>query len=283
MLTCPIFFVGAVLVWLVTWPFDRRRVALHLYSSAWASFYVYICPLWRLRVVVGAGALPRPPGRGPRPTGALIERFVGLAIVGCRAVVRLKPVGQGYGRATLQSGPDDRVGQIHFGRGGEICQPVEHPAPPRLAELLRGGAAGASLTARPGWTFDPVTARAALLRHFRVATADGFGFDEHQPCLTAAGALLLYLQEACRSGLAHLRRPRPHRPDGFLVLDEVTRRSLELTRTLRDGGREGSLLSFLDRTATPMGARLLQESLLAPLTDRAAIEAIDIEDIKFHQ
>jgi 1-acyl-sn-glycerol-3-phosphate acyltransferase len=50
-LTCPLFFVGAVLVWLVTLPFDRRRVALHLYSSAWASFYVYICPLWRLRVL----------------------------------------------------------------------------------------------------------------------------------------------------------------------------------------------------------------------------------------
>jgi 1-acyl-sn-glycerol-3-phosphate acyltransferase len=50
-LTCPVFFAGALLVWLVTLPFDRRRVALHLYSSAWASFYVYICPLWRLRVL----------------------------------------------------------------------------------------------------------------------------------------------------------------------------------------------------------------------------------------
>ncbi|GLY00397.1 MULTISPECIES: lysophospholipid acyltransferase family protein [Actinoplanes] len=48
--TCPFFFVGAVLVWLVTLPFDRRRVALHLYSSAWASFYVRVNPLWRLRI-----------------------------------------------------------------------------------------------------------------------------------------------------------------------------------------------------------------------------------------
>ncbi|MFI7542179.1 lysophospholipid acyltransferase family protein [Actinoplanes sp. NPDC049599] len=48
--TCPVFFAGAVLVWLVTAPFDRRRVALHLYSSAWAGFYVYVNPLWRLRV-----------------------------------------------------------------------------------------------------------------------------------------------------------------------------------------------------------------------------------------
>src|SRR5262249_38146462 len=67
--------------------------------------------------------------------------------------------------------------------------------------------------------------------------------------------------------------PRPYRPQTYLILDEVTRRSLELTRTLREGTRQGSLLWFLDRTVTPMGARLLQESLLAPLTDRAAIEA----------
>jgi 1-acyl-sn-glycerol-3-phosphate acyltransferase len=48
-LTCPLFFAGALVVWLLTWPFDRRRVVLHLYSSAWAVFYLYINPLWRLR------------------------------------------------------------------------------------------------------------------------------------------------------------------------------------------------------------------------------------------
>ena len=62
-------------------------------------------------------------------------------------------------------------------------------------------------------------------------------------------------------------------PDRYLLLDEVTRRSLELTRTLRDGSREGSLLACLDRTVTPMGARLLHDWLLAPLTDRPAIDA----------
>jgi DNA mismatch repair protein MutS len=146
-------------------------------------------------------------------------------------------------------------------------------APGRLADLLRAAAPGTTLTARPDWTFDPASARAALFHHFRIRTAAGFGFDDRQPCLCAAGALLLYLQETCKAELGHLRRPRPHRPQGHLILDDVTRRSLELTRTLREGTREGSLLSYLDRTVTPMGARLLQESLLAPLTDRAAIEA----------
>jgi DNA mismatch repair protein MutS len=128
-------------------------------------------------------------------------------------------------------------------------------------------------TGRPDWTFDPPDARAALFRHFRVLTAAGFGFEDGQPCLTAAGALLLYLGDTFKASLAHLRRPRPYRPENYLVLDDVTRRSLELTRTLREGGRDGSLLSFLDRTVTPMGARLFQETLLAPLTDHAAIEA----------
>ncbi|MEU4425193.1 1-acyl-sn-glycerol-3-phosphate acyltransferase [Actinoplanes sp. NPDC024001] len=56
-ITSPVFFLGALLIWLVTLPFDRRRVALHLYSSAWATCYVYLNPLWRLRVR-GRGRLP---------------------------------------------------------------------------------------------------------------------------------------------------------------------------------------------------------------------------------
>ena len=56
-ITSPVFFLGALAVWLVTLPFDRRRVALHLYSSAWATFYVYLNPLWRLRIT-GRDRLP---------------------------------------------------------------------------------------------------------------------------------------------------------------------------------------------------------------------------------
>jgi DNA mismatch repair protein MutS len=128
-----------------------------------------------------------------------------------------------------------------------------------------------TLTRRPDWNFDSTTARAALHGHFGVSTLAGFGFDDDQPCLAAAGALLLYLQETLKASLAHLGRLRPYSQERYLFLDEVTRRSLELTRTLRDNARAGSLLSVLDRTATPMGARLLQEWILAPLADRAAI------------
>jgi DNA mismatch repair protein MutS len=130
-----------------------------------------------------------------------------------------------------------------------------------------------SRTARPDWTFDAATTFASLRSHFQVGTLSGFGFEDSQPCVTAAGGVVIYLQETLKASLAHIRRLKPHRPETVLTLDEVTRRSLELTRTLRDNQREGSLLSVLDRTVTPMGARLLHDSVLAPLTDPAAINA----------
>ena len=127
--------------------------------------------------------------------------------------------------------------------------------------------------ARPDWTFDPVTSHATVLKQFGVLTLNGFGFDDNQGCLVAAGALVIYLQETLKAKLAHLLKLQPYRPEHVLQLDEVTRRSLELTRTLRDNSSEGSLLSVIDRTATPMGARLLHDWLMYPLTDRGAIDS----------
>lgn len=153
---------------------------------------------------------------------------------------------------------------------------VECLLPDDQADSLRewlGPASPATVTRRPAWTFDPATAVATVQKQFGVATMAGFGFDDEQPCLVAAGAVLLYLGETLRASLTHIRSLRSHRTGSVLVLDEVTRRSLELTRSLRDNLREGSVLSVIDRTVTPMGARLLHDSLLAPLVDRAAIEA----------
>jgi DNA mismatch repair protein MutS len=140
-----------------------------------------------------------------------------------------------------------------------------------LLQRVRDALPQLTLTPRPDWNFDSKSARDALFAHFGIATLGGFGFDDQQPCLTAAGALLLYLRETLQTNLAHLTRLRPYSEQRFLYLDEVTRRSLELTRTLRDNARIGSLLSALDRTMTPMGARLLNDWVLTPLAERAAI------------
>jgi DNA mismatch repair protein MutS len=155
-----------------------------------------------------------------------------------------------------------------------------------LAAVVTGAAGTAlppSRVARPDWTFDPTTTLDTLKKHFAVSTLSGFGFSDEQPCLVAAGAVLLYLQETLKASLQHIRRLRPHRPETLLILDEVTRRSLELTRSLRDNQRDGSLLAVLDRTVTPMGARLLHDSLLAPLTDIPAINhRLDAVDELLH-
>lgn len=151
-----------------------------------------------------------------------------------------------------------------------LCAEREKDA---IAALLNRLTASVALTVRPDWTFDARTCRETLAKHFRIGTLNGFGFDDGQPCLQSAGALLCYAQEMLKSDLAHLRRLQPSLSESILQLDEVTRRSLELTRTLRDVNRDGSLLAALDRTVTTMGARLLQDWLLAPLAERGAIEA----------
>jgi DNA mismatch repair protein MutS len=133
----------------------------------------------------------------------------------------------------------------------------------------------ALVTARAAWEFDHERAGDALAQQFAVASLEGFGIaDADAPALGAAGALLRYLREVQPSGLPHLARPVVERAGGVMPLDEMTRRNLELVESLR-GGEEtaGTLLSVLDRTQTPMGARLLRQWILAPLTDVAAIVA----------
>lgn len=129
-----------------------------------------------------------------------------------------------------------------------------------------------SITARPSWDFQPEQSRSALFDHFRTRTLGGFGVDDDAIEVSAAGALIAYVRETQKSALGHLNRLTPYRRAGTLSLDEMTRRSLELTRTLREGKREGSLLQAIDRTVTPMGSRLLADWLTSPLTDLALIQ-----------
>jgi len=123
-----------------------------------------------------------------------------------------------------------------------------------------------TVTIRPSWDFQAEQARKALFDQFGVATVEGFGVDDRSPEIQAAGALVAYLRETQKSSLGHIARLTPYRRGDVLALDETTRRSLELTRTLREGKRDGSLLQVIDHTCTPMGARLLAEYVASPLT-----------------
>ncbi len=128
-------------------------------------------------------------------------------------------------------------------------------------------------TTRPAWTFSREGAEASLAKHFDTKSLEGFGFEEDDRlAIRAAGAILDYLQETQRVSLDHIDRLIPHHAGDSLEIDVATRRSLELNRTMRDGSRKGSLLSVIDRAATPMGSRLLADWLANPLTDTKAID-----------
>lgn len=131
---------------------------------------------------------------------------------------------------------------------------------------------GMLVSDRPPWCFSEDQCLRGLLEHFQTKTLSGFDIDSVTPGVTAAGALLDYVRETQKAGLGHITRIEPYRRGNNLLIDEVTRRSLELTRTLRDGQRNGSLLDVIDETVTPMGARLLGEWLSNPLTDPDRIE-----------
>ncbi len=143
-----------------------------------------------------------------------------------------------------------------------------------LAEL--GGVelwpASLCLTKRPAGAFQPETARELLLEHFGVANLAGFGCGQMSAGITAAGALLAYLRETQKTELSHIERLSPLIMDDVLMLDDTSRRNLELTQTIIGGKREGSLLHCLDRTRTPMGARLLKKNLLFPRQDLVEIQ-----------
>ncbi len=116
----------------------------------------------------------------------------------------------------------------------------------------------------PAWRFELGNARQTLLRHFEVATLDAFGCEQKPLAARAAGALLHYLQETQRGAVGQMQRLRTYAVGRYMALNEATRRNLELTEGL-SGGRDGSLLSILDRTITPMGARLLRRRITQPL------------------
>ncbi len=131
-----------------------------------------------------------------------------------------------------------------------------------------------SVTLRPTWQFGAEEATRQLCQHFGTQNLEGMGWDDQTDGLAigAAGAILAYLKETQRTSLGHIRRLTPYRQGATLEIDAATRRSLEITHTMRDRERSGSLLSVLDETCTPMGARRLASWLASPLTDLEAIE-----------
>jgi DNA mismatch repair protein MutS len=173
------------------------------------------------------------------------------------------------GRFEVEEVAGDRVGDSLERIAPSECLCAEMEEGPHPAEALLPQ--DCMRTRRPPWEFATDEGRRRLNEHFGTATLEGFGCADMGPALGAAGALIAYLQETQKVTIGHIRKIEPFESDRFLILDATTRRGLELVDVMRGGGKEGSLLEVLDRTATPMGARMLRRWLLAPLRDREAI------------
>ena len=123
------------------------------------------------------------------------------------------------------------------------------------------------------WAFSHDHALQTLLDHFEVLTLKGFGCDEMTAGVAAAGGMLVYLRETQKNRLAHLRTMARYDVSDSMLMDTSTQRNLELISSLRDGGREGTLLSVMDRTYTPMGARFMRQAITRPLVSVGAVLA----------
>lgn len=119
--------------------------------------------------------------------------------------------------------------------------------------------------------FDEEGSRKNLMKHFRVSSLSGLGIEDFPSGMIAAGALLKYLYETQKTSLAHFTHLYPYLISKYMLLDSATRRNLELTETLREKQKKGSLLGVLDRTKTAMGGRLLRKYIEQPLIDKEQI------------
>jgi DNA mismatch repair protein MutS len=122
-----------------------------------------------------------------------------------------------------------------------------------------------------GYAFETVPATELLREHFKIHSLDGFGCGDLPAAVGAAGALLHYLTRQMRRNASHLRSLQPYRSSQFVILDAATQTHLELVQSR--AGKAMTLLGVLDRTVTPMGARILRDWLLHPLRNLEEIRA----------
>ena len=124
-----------------------------------------------------------------------------------------------------------------------------------------------SISSLEPWYFDDDLCVRSLKEHFNVGSLDGLGLKDYTIGVIAAGCVMQYLRETQKIALSHITRINPYNYEKFMLLDSSTIRNLELTETIREKQKRGSLLWVLDKTKTAMGARLLRKFLEQPLID----------------
>ncbi len=129
-----------------------------------------------------------------------------------------------------------------------------------------------SVSYYPDWDFSPELSYTKLTRQFETANLKAFGLDADSAEVVPAGFLLDYLEKTTNAAIPHINSINVYSDEQFLMLDESSRRNLEITENMRDGSIQYSLFECVNFTRTPMGGRLLKNWLLFPLTNSKQIE-----------
>lgn len=139
-----------------------------------------------------------------------------------------------------------------------------------LQQLLKKSYRGI-FTKLDDWIFHFDYTYELLVNHLKTQTLKGFGIEEMKSGIIAGGAVMNYLQETQKANLLHLRKIIPYHFEEYITLDQATKRNLEITTSI-DGQNDGTLFGILDRTKTPMGARLLKKWINRPLRQLSSIQ-----------
>ena len=164
----------------------------------------------------------------------------------------------------------------------ELSQQIESIAPSEiliqkkdkdyLIPIIRKTNSSIRISKIDDWIFNLEYAKELLLMHFKTVNLKGFGIDHLHEGIIAAGVILSYLQETQKSNLSHLSNISLYNFSEYMILDSATRRNLEITFAMQDGGRDGSLISILDKTNTAMGGRLMKKWVTRPLRNKSSID-----------
>lgn len=130
---------------------------------------------------------------------------------------------------------------------------------------------GFTISSLENWYFNDVDCKKVLEKHFATIGLQGLGLGDYEIGMISAGALLQYLYRTQKSEMSHITTIRPYTTGRYMIIDTSTRRNLELTETLREKNKRGSLLWVLDKTKTAMGARLLRNYIEQPLIEKKGI------------
>ena len=235
----------------------------HILHAERNNFLAAICP-----DVVAAKPTPNPSGQVRGSASEAAKEFCGYVSFG----LALVDLTTGDFKVTELSTVEQLHNELSRVRPAEIIVAAEWLDEAKALFDASRSTLHASLTPHDGWTFERETAFFTLRDHFKTQSLDGFGAADLTVGIGAAGAALHYLQQSLRRNTSHIHRLSVYSVTDFMVLDAVTQRNLELLESPRSERRH-TLVGCLDRTLTPMGARLLREWLTHPLKNVGQIAA----------